>query len=57
VLVLGLGAGSAARLVRALAPRARIVGGERSAEVLRAARRHFGLDALGVEVVHADARD
>jgi spermidine synthase len=57
VLVLGLGAGSAARLVRALAPRARIAGVERSAEVLRAARRHFGLDALGVEVVHADARD
>jgi spermidine synthase len=57
VLVLGLGAGSAARLVRALAPRARIVGVERSPEVLRAARRHFGLDALGVEVVQADARD
>jgi SAM-dependent methyltransferase len=57
VLVLGLGAGSAARLVRALAPRARIVGVERSASVLRAARRHFDLDALGVEVVHADARD
>jgi len=56
VLVLGLGAGSAARLVRALAPRARIVGVERSAEVLRAARRHFDLDALGVEIVHADAR-
>ncbi|HVH17300.1 MAG TPA: fused MFS/spermidine synthase [Myxococcota bacterium] len=57
VLVLGLGAGSAARLVRALAPRARIVGVERSAEVLRAARRHFDLDALGVEIVHADARE
>ena len=57
VLVLGLGAGSAARLVRALAPRARIVGVERSAGVLRAARRHFDLDALGVEIVHADARE
>ncbi|HEX5067400.1 MAG TPA: fused MFS/spermidine synthase [Myxococcota bacterium] len=57
VLVLGLGAGSAARLVRELAPRARIVGVERSREVLRAARRHFDLDALGVEVVHADARE
>jgi spermidine synthase len=57
VLVLGLGAGSAARLVRTLAPAARIVGVERSAEVLRAARRHFDLDALRVEVVHADARD
>jgi len=57
VLVLGLGAGSAARLVRAIAPRARIVGVERSAGVLRAARRHFDLDAVGVEIVHADARE
>ena len=56
VLVLGLGGGSAARVVRALAPRARIVGVERSAEVVRAARRHLGLDRLGVEVVVADAR-
>jgi hypothetical protein len=36
---------------------ARIVGVERSADVLRTARRHFGLDALGVEVAHADTRD
>jgi spermidine synthase len=57
VLVLGLGGGSAARLVRALAPSARIVGVERSAEVLRAAHRHFGLGALGLEIVQADARD
>ena len=56
VLILGLGAGSAARLVRAIAPRARIVGVEASAEVIRAARRHFELDALGVDVVHDDAR-
>lgn len=56
VLVLGLGGGSAARLVRALAPRSRIVGVEASGEVLRAARRWFELDALGVEVVHGCAR-
>ena len=56
VLVLGLGGGSAARLIRAVAPRARIVGVERSLEVIRAARRWFDLDALGVEVVHDDAR-
>jgi spermidine synthase len=56
VLVLGLGGGSAARVVRALAPGARIVGVERSAEVVRAARRHLGLDALGLEVTVADAR-
>jgi spermidine synthase len=56
VLVLGLGGGSAARLVRAMAPRCRIVGVESSAEVLRAARRWFDLDALDVEVVHGCAR-
>jgi spermidine synthase len=56
VLILGLGGGSAARLVRTLAPRARIVGVERSAEVIRAARRWFDLDALDVEVVRQNAR-
>jgi SAM-dependent methyltransferase len=56
VLILGLGGGSAARLARALAPRARIVGIEFDPEVVRAARRWFGLDALGVEVVTGDAR-
>jgi spermidine synthase len=56
VLVLGLGGGSAARLARALAPRARIVGVEIDPEVLRAARAAFDLDALGVEVALADAR-
>ena len=56
VLVLGLGGGSVARVARALAPRARIVGVEMNPEVVRAARRHFDLDALGVEVVVADAQ-
>jgi spermidine synthase len=56
VLVLGLGGGSAARLVRAIAPHCRVVGVEASAEVLDAARRWFDLDALGVEVVHGCAR-
>jgi spermidine synthase len=55
VLLLGLGGGSAARLLRRLAPSARIVGVEIDREVVRAARRWFGLDALGVEVVRADA--
>ncbi|HSJ99360.1 MAG TPA: hypothetical protein VLC53_19950, partial [Myxococcota bacterium] len=45
----------AARLVRALAPRAQIVGVEREGKVVAAARRHFGLDALSVEVVCDDA--
>ena len=55
VLLLGLGGGSAARVVRALAPRARIVGVEIDPAVVRAARRWFDLDALGIEVVTADA--
>jgi spermidine synthase len=55
-LILGLGGGSAARLVRALAPAARIVGVELDPRVLAVARRHFDLDALGVEVVCDDAR-
>src|SRR5262245_14180091 len=56
LLVLGLAGGSVARVLRALAPDARIVGVERDRGVLRAARRSLGLDALGVEVVEADAR-
>jgi SAM-dependent methyltransferase len=55
VLVLGLGGGSAARLARALAPRARIVGVELDRAVVAAARRRLDLDALGVEVVIGDA--
>ncbi len=56
ILLLGLGGASVARIARALAPRARIVGVEIDAEVVRAARRWFALDALGIEVVRADAR-
>jgi len=56
-LVLGLGGGSAARIIRALAPRARIVGVERDPDVVRAARRWFDLDDLGVQVVVGDARE
>ena len=55
VLLLGLGGGSVARALRALAPEAHIVGVERDAEVLRLARRHFGLDRLRVELVEGDA--
>jgi SAM-dependent methyltransferase len=56
VLVLGLGGGSAARVLRALAPAARIVGVERDRAVLEAARRRLGLGALGLRVIEADAR-
>jgi spermidine synthase len=57
VLLLGLGGGSAARVVRAVAPRARILGVEIDPQVVRLARRHFDLDALDVEVSVADARE
>lgn len=57
VLMLGLGGGSAARVARALAPRARIVGVELGAEVVAAAQRHLDLDALRLDVRIGDARD
>jgi spermidine synthase len=56
VLILGLGGGSAARVARAIAPRARITGVERDPRVVRAARRWFDLGGLEVEVVEGDAR-
>jgi spermidine synthase len=55
VLLLGLGAGSVARALRALDPCAQIVGVEWDAEVLRLARRHFKLDGLRLELVRGDA--
>jgi len=55
VLLIGLAAGSVARVVRAIAPKAEIVGVERDADVLDAAERHFGLSRLGIEVVEDDA--
>ncbi len=56
VLLLGLGGGSVARIVRALYPGARITGVELEPAVVEAARRHFDLDALELDVVTADAQ-
>jgi spermidine synthase len=56
ILILGLGGGSVARLARAIAPEAEIVGVELDAEVVRLARAHFDLDRLGLRVELADAR-
>jgi len=56
VLVLGLGGGSAARVLKALAPEATMVGVERDRDVVETARRDFGLDGLGMEVVLDDAQ-
>jgi spermidine synthase len=55
LLLLGMGGGVAARFLRRLAPGAEIVGVERNPEVARAAREHFGVEHLGVEVVVDDA--
>lgn len=55
-LLLGLGGGSAVRLLRALVPEIRVVGIEIDPEVVRAARRWFGLGRLGIEVRCGDAR-
>ena len=55
VLLLGLAAGSVGHALRALDPQAEIVGVERDAEVLRLARRHFGLGRLRLELVEGDA--
>jgi precorrin-6B methylase 2 len=55
VLLLGVGGGSVARALRALDAGAEIVGVEYDPEVLRLARRHFGLDALRLELVVDDA--
>mmetsp|Transcript_94072 Transcript_94072/g.275286 ORF Transcript_94072/g.275286 Transcript_94072/m.275286 type:complete len:274 (-) Transcript_94072:155-976(-) len=55
VLLLGLGGGSAARILRALAPEALIVGVEIDPEVVAAACTHFGLGDLGLEIVTDDA--
>lgn len=55
VLLLGLAAGSVARALRALDGEATIVGVDYDADVVAAARRHFGLDELRVDVVVDDA--
>lgn len=55
VLVLGLGGGSAARIVRAILPDAELVGVELDPDVVEAAQAHFGLDDLDVELHVEDA--
>jgi len=55
ILILGVAGGSAARVVRAIAPEARIVGVELFPDVIEAAQEHFDLDALGLDLVIGDA--
>jgi len=55
ILVLGLGGGSVARILRELAPEALLVGVEFDPEVVRMARKHFALDSLAIELHVEDA--
>jgi spermidine synthase len=55
VLILGLAGGSAARVARAIAPDAIIVGVDYDREVLAVARRELGLGELDIELVVDDA--
>ncbi len=55
ILILGVAGGSAARVVRAIAKDAHITGVELSPEVIEAAREHFDLDALDLDLVIGDA--
>ena len=57
ILILGVAGGSAARVVRAIAPSAHIVGVELFQDVIDTAREHFDLDSLKLELVIADALD
>jgi spermidine synthase len=54
-LILGLGAGTLAHLLRRAYPRIEMTGVEHDREVLAAARDQFQLDAARIEVVEADA--
>lgn len=57
ILILGVAGGSAARVVRAIAPDAHVTGVELFQDVIDAAREHFDLDALELDLVIADALD
>ncbi|MBK8170170.1 MAG: fused MFS/spermidine synthase [Sandaracinaceae bacterium] len=57
VLILGLGGGTIARVIRAFSPKAYIAAVEISPAVIDAAREHFDLDSLHVDVTRADAQD
>jgi spermidine synthase len=55
VLMLGLGGGTGARILRALRPAARITAVEIDGGMIALARKYMGLDALRLEVIEADA--
>ena len=53
--MLGLAGGTAFRVLRHLLPDCELVAVDIDAEIVELARKHMDLDALGIEVVHADA--
>jgi spermidine synthase len=55
VLMLGLAGGTAYRVLRHLLPNCELVAVDIDAEIVELARKHMELDALGIEVIHADA--
>lgn len=55
VLMLGLAGGTAFRVLRHLLPDCELVAVDIDAEIVELARKHMDLDALDIEVVHADA--
>jgi len=57
ILMLGLGCGTVARLLRERGDRSRILGVEPDGVVLDLARRYFGLDGLNVTVVKQTAEE
>ena len=55
LLMLGLGGGTGARILRTLLPRARITAVEIDGGMIALGRRHMRLDDLGLEILEADA--
>jgi spermidine synthase len=55
VLMLGLAGGTAFRVLRHLLPECELVAVDIDVEIVDLARKHMELDALGIEVIHADA--
>jgi spermidine synthase len=55
ILMLGLAGGTAFRILRHLLPDCRLTAIDIDAEIIALARKHMDLDALGIEIITADA--
>lgn len=56
-LILGLGGGSGAKIVRELWPECKITGVDIDEKVVELGKKYLGLDDLGVDIVIQDAQD